>query len=114
MAVAPLYGEGRGLKPGSRSTDDCGNRVAPLYGEGRGLKPKGRRFRVRRKVAPLYGEGRGLKQDASPLPSLSRVVAPLYGEGRGLKRRRVMDSTLAGRGRSSLWRGAWIETGWSP
>ncbi len=36
-------------------------------------------------------------------------VAPLYGEGRGLKRKLRAGDTWLTR-RSSLWRGAWIET----
>ncbi len=36
--VAPLYGEGRGLKPRSYLMTRSFPAVAPLYGEGRGLK----------------------------------------------------------------------------
>ena len=60
-------------------------------------------------VAPLSGGGRGLK----PAPGSSRClltgVAPLSGGGRGLKQDRGCECLKLGR-RSSLRRGAWIET----
>ena len=61
-------------------------------------------------VAPLYGEGRGLKPFRA-LETLTAIrVAPLYGEGRGLKRKLCGQLGELPAGRSSLWRGAWIET----
>ncbi len=135
--VAPLYGEGRGLKP-RRLRQSSGNQclVAPLYGEGRGLKQRRCVPGIGPLVAPLYGEGRGLKlcQPVCSGPESNRrsslwrgawietvagatvlnqcLVAPLYGEGRGLKL--VLDgsrpTTERLKRRSSLWRGAWIET----
>ena len=60
-------------------------------------------------VAPLYGEGRGLKQRRTGHQPKPTAVAPLYGEGRGLKLADPVDEVDAD-SRSSLWRGAWIET----
>ncbi len=157
--VAPLYGEGRGLKLTVRTIATTCQLVAPLYGEGRGLKHGPKHLTVSRPprrsslwrgawietwrfhscrrsapVAPLYGEGRGLKHCAGPTAGAPPHVAPLYGEGRGLKLSSPSQSPPAanvaplygeGRGlkrpggdhqggrrirRSSLWRGAWIET----
>ncbi len=69
--VAPLYGEGRGLKHFVVRRRCCRSFVAPLYGEGRGLKPSMKiKLRPRQIVAPLYGEGRGLK----PLPDQSLPI----------------------------------------
>ena len=46
--------------------------VAPLYGEGRGLKQEKLGIEVPEyEVAPLYGEGRGLKLDRVTQHSLS-------------------------------------------
>ncbi len=108
--VAPLYGEGRGLKLFPSASTGCRREVAPLYGEGRGLKRDSVcRVRFAVGVAPLYGEGRGLKPLAVVVACVGGTVAPLYGEGRGLKPR-VEALALNRPGRSSLWRGAWIET----
>ncbi len=135
--VAPLYGEGRGLKRDeigtvsrrlrSRSslwrgawieTQECSagpvaRRVAPLYGEGRGLKLDRTLWRLGtpHQVAPLYGEGRGLKPSITPLPA-SRYVARRSSLWRGAWIETALPvSRLAhSHSRSSLWRGAWIET----
>ncbi len=88
--------------------------VAPLYGEGRGLKLGGlRTHRSAARVAPLYGEGRGLKLLRVAAKAVAPGVAPLYGEGRGLKPVELLQTSLTS-SRSSLWRGAWIETLRSP
>ncbi len=108
-------------------------RVAPLSGGGRGLKLflrykrayAPRRSSLRRGawietgssfgaasfsvVAPLSGGGRGLKQTAATRVDGSRRVAPLSGGGRGLKPAPNRWLT-SGSSRSSLRRGAWIET----
>ncbi len=108
--VAPLYGEGRGLKPGSLHAQQPCPPVAPLYGEGRGLKQSiGRTVSGPAGVAPLYGEGRGLKQ-------VRQVVWPgVYGRsslwrGAWIETLPVGVTTMSISCRSSLWRGAWIET----
>ena len=117
--VAPLYGEGRGLKPCQRRCPTLGlgrsslwrgawietsftratttlRFVAPLYGEGRGLKlPDSKLDGTGQRVAPLYGEGRGLKHFDPKLNPWIDHVAPLSGEGRGLKPRRVSSASAS-------------------
>ncbi len=109
-SVAPLYGEGRGLKHLVLDRAQACGIVAPLYGEGRGLKLGiAQDTYDASDVAPLYGEGRGLKLAIPKESEIGRQVAPLYGEGRGLKHS-PLDLPRKNDRRSSLWRGAWIET----
>ena len=84
--------------------------VAPLLGGERGLKlalPADTAPALA--VAPLLGGERGLKQWEDTRPQRLEVVAPLLGGERGLKLRLPAghDSMPS---RSSLRRGAWVET----
>ncbi len=110
LPVAPLYGEGRGLKHHNRTRTDRPQLVAPLYGEGRGLKPVPALpdSTVKRGRSSLW-RGAWIETLSSVVPPASENVAPLYGEGRGLKPEAGKVEVYL-RGRSSLWRGAWIET----
>ena len=86
------------------------DRVAPLSGGGRGLKPRwADTVAGDPAVAPLSGGGRGLKQCPAWHAVHQDVVAPLSGGGRGLKHLDGPSAWIVGR-RSSLRRGAWIET----
>ena len=64
----------------------------------------------RARVAPLFGGERGLKQDRPRAQPGEAQVAPLFGGERGLKPMPEGVATKAIEGRSSLRRGAWIET----
>jgi len=84
--------------------------VAPLYRGERGLKQIVSQSVVLEKpVAPLYRGERGLKRLVGLTVDEHPPVAPLYRGERGVKH--LLPSTWAGLiRRSSLSRGAWVET----
>ncbi len=117
--VAPLYGEGRGLKRDTGTVERLpAHRRSSLW---RGAWIETRIGSPARSTALIGRSGRSslwrgawIETDRRSSVSQDAVsglvrVAPLYGEGRGLKRW-LCDFRLLRCCRSSLWRGAWIET----
>ncbi len=88
LLVAPLYGEGRGLKHLYSSARRQGIEGRSSLWRGAWIETLMATYTTRKTaVAPLYGEGRGLKLRSAQRSKTLRTtsVAPLYGEGRGLK-----------------------------